>query len=180
MPVSRSFRHTCRRLVRLLRSFRRRSPDDRRALLAAGTAVLGVGVLLRLMPYARVKQLLGWLAPAVESADSTHDDDRGAAEAADADERERRILWAVAAVARRLFPRRPCLPQALAAQHLLRRANLPVPDLRFGVRRRADTGHLAAHAWLERDGKTLLGGPLSSEIYQPLTPKETESGRVGV
>jgi hypothetical protein len=167
MPI----RHTCRRFVRLVRSFRRRSPTDRRALLAAGTAVFGIGVLLRVMPYARIQSFLEWVAPARPTPSAETDPFRP--------RDERRILWAVAAVSRRLFPQRPCLPQALAAQHLLRRANLPVPDLRFGVKRHAATGQLAAHAWLERDGKTLLGGPLSSEIYQPLTPKETESGRAG-
>lgn len=116
------------------------------------------------MPYARVQQMLAWRMFSQRPSPVK--------EKALRDEHERRILWAVSVVARHLFPRRPCLPQALAAQHLYRCAGLPVPNLRFGVKRRLDSEHLAAHAWLERNGRILLGGPLSSDLYQPLTPQQ--------
>jgi hypothetical protein len=55
----------------------------------------------------------------------------------------------------RLIPGASCLTQALAAQILLRRRGY-VTELRLGVGRDA-AGRFAAHAWLERDGRIVIG-----------------------
>jgi hypothetical protein len=81
---------------------------------------------------------------------------------------ERRLLWAVGAVSRRLLPARPCLTQALAAQALLRWRGGRAARLQIGVARAPD-GRLRAHAWLERDGRVLIGGDASPTQYQLLS-----------
>jgi hypothetical protein len=75
-----------------------------------------------------------------------------------------RIVWAVGA-AGRLVPRTTCLARALAAQALLARRG-HASELRLGVA--GGAGRVfEAHAWLERDGRVLIGGPVD-ERYVPL------------
>ena len=66
-----------------------------------------------------------------------------------------RIAWAVA-VASEYVPNATCLTQALAALVLLQREGYGT-CLRIGVARSAE-GQFEAHAWLERDGRILVGG----------------------
>jgi len=74
-----------------------------------------------------------------------------------------RVVWAVGAAAR-LVPRATCLVRALAAQALLARRGY-ASELRLGVSggpRRT----FSAHAWIERDGQVLVGGPVDAR-YVP-------------
>lgn len=90
------------------------------------------------------------------------------------------VVWAVGAVARRV-PRATCLTQAIAARMLL---------LWFGCDARlclgvahTDDGSFRAHAWLEREGRPILGGAgvrrltrlplLSDEAHIPVLPSLT-------
>ena len=59
----------------------------------------------------------------------------------------------------------PCLSQALAARWLLSRDGYAA-DLKIGAR--MEDGELAAHAWLERDGRVILGGADSPAKYAQL------------
>lgn len=125
----------------------------RAVLLVAATRVA-----LHLLPYRRVEQAL-----APERVPPRPTAGRGA------DPRiQRRVLWAVDAAARRLLPRKPCLTQALVARWLLARHGIP-STMRIGVaydaRRR-----LQAHAWLEQEGRVILGGADSPLKYTPLAP----------
>lgn len=64
-----------------------------------------------------------------------------------------------------------CLASALVGQALLGRHGY-VSELRLGVRRAAG-GAFAAHAWLERDGKVVLGGPGEAvAAYTPMPEME--------
>ena len=65
------------------------------------------------------------------------------------------ITWATEAVSARV-PGATCLTQAIAAQLLLRRHGHR-SQLRLGVMR-SPSGMLSAHAWLENDGRILIGG----------------------
>jgi transglutaminase superfamily protein len=71
------------------------------------------------------------------------------------------LAWAVAAAARRV-PRATCLTQALALQALLTREGHNA-TLRLGVARGA-LGALEAHAWLESDGRVIIGGPQAARF----------------
>jgi hypothetical protein len=75
-----------------------------------------------------------------------------------------RIVWAVGA-ADRLVPRTTCLVRALAAHALLARHG-HASQLRLGVAGGAGR-RFEAHAWLERDGRVLIGGPVEGR-YVPL------------
>jgi hypothetical protein len=82
-----------------------------------------------------------------------------------------RIVWAVGA-ASRVVPRSTCLVRALAARRLLGRHGHP-SELRLGVARGAD-GAFEAHAWLEQDGRVLIGGP----VEQRFAPLPSLEGRL--
>lgn len=66
-----------------------------------------------------------------------------------------RIVWAIEAVSRRI-PKATCLTQALSAKLLLWCFGHQT-QLCLGVAR-SSTGVFRAHAWLERDGRPVLGG----------------------
>ena len=69
--------------------------------------------------------------------------------------------------ARRVVPAATCLPQALAAEALLTRGGLPA-DLRIGVMKEA-SGKLLAHAWVESDGRVVVGDlPGGLDVYTRL------------
>ena len=80
-------------------------------------------------------------------------------------DRARRVQWAVSAVAKRLLPARPCLTQALVARRLLRQQGVET-TLRFGAAREAE-GTFRAHAWLEHQGRIVVGQIQSDVPYTP-------------
>lgn len=129
---------------------RGRSSAERRAVVRA----LGVTALMWLAVRAvSVRRIVRWTEVPSGSARTIG---RG---------EETRILRAVAAVNRHLFPDRPCLTQALAARYLLSRGGVP-SVLQIGVTR--DGSELQAHAWLEREGVVIIGGEQSPARYQRL------------
>ena len=67
-----------------------------------------------------------------------------------------RVVWAVV-VASRYVPMSTCLTQALAAQVLLARRGYSA-HLHIGVAKEGAEAKLKAHAWVESDGKVLIGG----------------------
>ncbi|GAC1355309.1 MAG: hypothetical protein NVSMB42_13590 [Herpetosiphon sp.] len=64
------------------------------------------------------------------------------------------IAWAVTAVSR-YVPSATCLTQALAAHILVKHDGFPAL-LRIGVAK-TSTGHFQAHAWLESEGRIVVG-----------------------
>jgi hypothetical protein len=73
-----------------------------------------------------------------------------------------RMAWLVRACARRV-PGASCLTRALAARWLLAEAGMD-STLHFG-HRRDERGGFAAHAWLEHEGRVLVGGDEDLELY---------------
>jgi hypothetical protein len=79
-----------------------------------------------------------------------------------------RIGWAIS-VAKEFVPKGNCLPQALAAESLLTRSGHPV-ELRIGVAKTGDGG-LEAHAWVESEGRLVVGDLVQGlGSYTPLPP----------
>ena len=112
-------------------------PRPRRRLLIRSmllTAIASLG--LRILPFATLQT---WLQPWP---------DRAAPFAGSAGD----IVWAVT-VAGRYVPGATCLVQALVGERLLRRAGYPA-ELRIGVANQPD---FHAHAWVESNGKVVLG-----------------------
>jgi hypothetical protein len=114
-----------------MRRFLNLSPTDRRLLLEA----------MLVVPLARFASLYVLLAMVARP--------RHAPDAV----RSGRIAWAANAVDSRL-PHSTCLTRALAASLLFTLHGHPA-TVRLGVAR--DDGELAAHAWLESDGRIVIG-----------------------
>ena len=77
----------------------------------------------------------------------------------------REIVWAVR-LASRYVPRATCLVQALATQILLARHG-HAGQVHIGVALGAKQG-FRAHAWVESQGKVLVGGSDELDDYAPL------------
>jgi hypothetical protein len=76
------------------------------------------------------------------------------------------IVWAVEAASRLQPGGVKCLAQALATQYLLA-LNGYVAHLRIGVAKEA-SGKLEAHAWVEYQGKVIIGGIQDLSTFTPL------------
>jgi len=77
------------------------------------------------------------------------------------------IAWAVG-VASRYVPAANCLTQALAATRMLERAGYDA-SLQIGVSR-SESGPLDAHAWVDCEGRTVIGMSDELERFVPLAP----------
>jgi hypothetical protein len=83
-----------------------------------------------------------------------------------------RVAWAVEVASRHTPGIKTCLAQALAAQVLLARRGHPAL-LHIGVAR-GDRGQFEAHAWVESEGRIMIGGS-ELERFAPLPVTETEA-----
>jgi hypothetical protein len=75
------------------------------------------------------------------------------------------IRWAMHH-AQRVVPKATCLPQAVAAEALLTRGGLPA-HLQIGVKKTSD-GKITAHAWVESDGRIVVGDLRDLDAYTRL------------
>lgn len=139
--------------MELLHRFRR-LPSPYRNLLVKSVLLLGlVRVGLRLLPFQTLRRLLARMMRA-------HAESLGGSQAS-----LWQVVWAVT-VASRYFPAATCLTQALATQVLLSCRGHPA-SLRVGVAR-GDAGEFQAHAWVEYEGKVVIGGIKALSRYTPL------------
>lgn len=150
-------------LSSLLRKLGSLDHEDRVALLPATVRLLTVRVALRLLPF---RTVLRWAEISVTEGDSPKP----------LAPRTLRRLRALERAGHGLFPRNPCLTQALAAHRLLREEGQP-SQLRIGVRRTTERP-LEAHAWVENRGEIMIGErgladdhlPFSSIPFLPSYP----------
>lgn len=83
-----------------------------------------------------------------------------------------RVAWAVGSASR--FVVDPtCLVKALSAKILLGRAGVPA-ELRIGVAREGGA-RLRAHAWVECEGRVVIGGEHDLSAFTPLPSIEGET-----
>jgi len=132
----------------------RLSPPDRRLVLQAAALAAAVSVGLRIAPFRLVRAALARVARPSRGVPPLP---------------VPRIVWAVTAVTRRVPGANSCLVCALVARALLVRHGHPA-RVRLGVARRPG-GALAAHAWVESDGRIVVGGAERPE-FSPLPPLE--------
>ena len=118
-------------------TFLRLPPADRVLALRAAGWLIAARIALWTLPFAQVQELVARAGAR-----------RGAVGTAPG-----RLAWAVETTARSI-PKASCLTQALAAQVMLERSG-ERPDLRIGVA--TDKGAFEAHAWLELNGRPLVG-----------------------
>ena len=134
-----------------LRKFLALPGSDRRLLLRAAGREAWISAGLRLLPFSYWRPRMNDSAPAAAANESMHP--------VPAD----RIAWAVSAAAR-YVPGATCLVQALVARDLLRNAGYPA-RICLGVDNHAED-RFQAHAWVECEGRVLLGG--TESVYAPL------------
>lgn len=140
-------------MSRITHRFRRLAalpPSERRLLLTSAWWVAGVRLALSTVPTQMLLRGVEWVVHRYAP--------RGPRRV-EAD----RIRWGVEVVSRRI-PAATCLTQALAARVLLARHGYP-SELRIGVARDPG-GRVRAHAWVECEGRIVVGGP-STEAFQP-------------
>jgi len=123
--------------MNLLRRVASLPPAERLLLLRAACTVTFFRLGLSTVPFSRLLRL-------------AERGLRGSRSAVEPD----RAAWAVRVVSRRV-PHATCLTQALALQALLAEGGRR-GHLRIGVRNEKP-GRIAAHAWLELDGRVLIG-----------------------
>jgi len=128
---------------------------DRALLLRALIALWLVRLLLWTVPYSRVRAVIERLKKASLPVDAGF---RPSPE---------RIAWSVRAASAGVATGANCLLRALAGEILLGRFGYQ-SELKFGANRGGGAG-LAAHAWLECEGKIILG-ELEAPGYAPLRP----------
>jgi hypothetical protein len=143
-----------------LAKFVRLPAGERRLLVESALLVAAVRLGLWLLPFRTLRRLL----------DRAFDQPSGRLVAAAPD--TGRIAWAVAVVSEHI-PHATCLTQALATRALLRRRGQPA-ELRIGVVR-SGHGYITAHAWVESQGRIVIGGtPTSVARYEQFPSLESK------
>lgn len=96
---------------------------------------------LSLLPFTTLRKVLTVISPLIARGGKALSEDL--------------LVWAVGA-ASRYVPRATCLIQALAIQLVLRQSGRQA-SLHIGVNG-SDNGRLNAHAWVESQGRVIIGG----------------------
>ena len=133
--------------------FLRLDPDERRRLLRAVRLLCVLRAALWVVPFAKVRG-------AVERSARKC---RPSSRRPSVDE----VVWTVK-VGSRYVPRATCLTQALAARVMLAREGYD-NTLRIGVAR-GERGQLQAHAWVEYEGRVVIGETDVPDRFTPLPP----------
>ncbi|MEJ0026252.1 MAG: lasso peptide biosynthesis B2 protein [Rhizomicrobium sp.] len=148
-----SIPHPLRRFVQV---------DGRRRLLVveAATCLLAARLALVFVPFPRLARRLGTFVSPTDPRAS-----HGAAQALPRDALiARETGWAVTRAARHVPFRAVCLPQAMAAQFMLRRRGV-TSVMRFGAGKKVDSP-LEAHAWLDAANVEVTGYPVAPNIVE--------------
>lgn len=130
----------------------RRTPADLWAFARAWGLLLAADLGLRAFSLPRMER---WLSPGIAAGPPSGEATVG------------RLVWATAAAARHhLYPMR-CLPRALCLRWLLSRQGIAT-ELKIGVAREGEG--LAAHAWVEREGRPVGEAVGVGDQFLPLGP----------
>src|SRR5215203_3416600 len=129
--------------MKRLRKFRHLTSADRRLLVSTALLLGAIRLGLRLLPFRTMRRVVVRLAQVPVGSRCTNPSSVD------------RLVWAVT-VASWYVPRATCLTQALAAQVLLG-WHSHQSRLYVGVAR-GEEGRLEAHAWVENQGKVIVGG----------------------
>lgn len=143
--------------MKQLGKFLRLPSSDRYLLATAAILLAAIKMGLRLLPFKTLRALLATMSekPRTLAQESPCSVDR--------------VVWAVETAARHV-PKSTCLTQAIATKVLLARRGFPA-HLHIGVAHQGKGEQLLAHAWIESEGKVLIGGS-ELERYTPLLTLE--------
>lgn len=147
-----------RLIRRLLLRFRQVGPRRRALVAEAVLCLLAARLGLVFVPFPKLARRLGRFVPPDEArrltAPSTAPQARAATD----------IGWAVTRAARYVPFKAVCLPQAMAAQWMLRRRDIS-SVMHFGASR-GEEKPLDAHAWLDAAGIEVTGYPVASRFAE--------------
>lgn len=143
--------------MNLIRELVRHHRPRRHLLVKSVLLLWVVRVGLWLVPFRIFRLLLAYVTR--DPAGHTDGDDRAI----------HRVTWAVTKGSR-FVPHATCLTQALTAQLMLSRRGHR-PQLRIGVAK-DEQGRLEAHAWLECEGKIVIGDGADRSRFSPLLPAD--------
>jgi hypothetical protein len=127
--------------MRRIRKFLNLSSGERRLLIRAWILLGVIRLGLELFPFSTLRKLLDRLRIKLGSLKKEFS--------------EEQLVWSVTVVSR-YIPKATCLAQALTSQFLLQQAGHQA-CLHIGVTE-ADEGRIEAHAWVESQGRILVGG----------------------
>jgi len=127
--------------MRRIHKFLNLSSGERRLLMKTWVLLGVIRLGLELFPFSTFRKLLDRLRPKLDSFKKEFS--------------EEQLVWSVTVVSR-YIPKVTCLAQALTAQLLLQQAGHQA-CLHIGVEE-AGKGSLKAHAWVESQGRILIGG----------------------
>lgn len=136
-----------------LRSFVHLESNDRALLVRAAMMLVAVRLGLRLLPYVFLRRVVRAMTQRTPKKRSVQ-------------HRPDSIAWSVMTASQYVPGAATCLPRALAA-HLLLAQSGHVAQFRIGVARCAD-GAIEAHAWVETDGKIVVGAVDGVSRFVPL------------
>src|SRR5580658_1328966 len=152
MASLRSIRRPLRRFAQI--------DGRRRGLVVEAVACLAAARLaLILVPFPRLARWLGTFVPPTDPRARD-----AAAASAEKAVLAREIGWAVTRGARWMPFKAVCLPQAMAAQFMLRHRGVP-SVMHFGAGRGADKP-IEAHAWLDAAGVEVTGYPVAPHLAE--------------
>lgn len=137
--------------TRSVRTFARLGRSQRRLLVEATAELLAARLQLLPLPGVDWQRALGDRGdPAVPTATASVAPHPVDAEA-------RAVGWAVGTAAARVPWRSVCLPQAIAAQHMLRRRGIPARAV-VGARRSVESKPIDLHVWVVVGERVVVGG----------------------
>lgn len=139
-------------MLRALNQFFRQSFSRKLLFLRVSCLLLAVHAALKMLPFPRVYQSLKrFQQPPARPNNPAAD-----------------VCWAVNRAGRLWFGDQGCLVNALVGETLLIRRGAAA-RMHIGVRKE-DSGQMLAHAWVEVDGQTVIGGVsrLSPKTFQKL------------
>jgi len=143
-----------------IRKFLSLSTADQSLLLRSAFLLGMITLGLRVLSFQTMQRLL--IGPRHKAARG-HSADQPSAD---------HIAWAIR-VASRYVPAATCLPQALAVRTLYKQQGYSA-RLHIGVAK-GEGGQLEAHAWVESQGRIVVGNSQDLSRYTPLPPLEGES-----
>lgn len=146
----------------LLHKYRCLATTDRRLLVQSALLLGAVRLGLWLLPFQALQRLLARISG---KTTTWHDAEPISIE---------RVAWAVAG-ASQYIPMATCLTQALATQVLLGWQG-HAAHLCIGVAR-SEVGQFQAHAWVECQGRVVIGGTDAPSRFTPL-PLPQDKGRL--
>lgn len=144
--------------MKQLRSFFHLPGSDQRLLITSAGLLAAIRLGLWLIPFHLLRRLLRRFNRETRTANAADDAMLS------------KIVWAVSVLGNRLPG--SCLTQALATQLMLGRRGRPT-TLRIGVAL-TEEGSFMAHAWLETEGKIIIGGSESRSRFSLLPPLKEE------